>query len=229
MPAVIEKSTLQFLKSLAKNNNRDWFNDNKDKYLASLENLTTFVDALLIEMNKHDQIENPNAKDVLMRIYRDTRFSKDKTPYKTYMGGGIDRATKKLRGGYYLQIEPGNSMACGGFYGPNPADLLRIRKDIELNYKEWEKLLKNKSLLNTYGQIQGETLASCPKGFSKDHPAIELLKHKQFFFQRNFTDAEVLDKNFLKSVNQTFKNVRPFFDYMSEVLTTDLNGESLVD
>jgi uncharacterized protein (TIGR02453 family) len=224
----ITNSSLDFLKMLAKNNNRDWFNKNKNRYLQEYENMIAFADALLMEMRKHDNIETTSGKDSLFRIYRDTRFSKDKTPYKTYWAGSFKRAAKKLRGGYYFQIEPGGSLAAGGFFSPNPADLLRIRQDIDLNYKDWKKLLSGKTIVNSFNELKGEKVTTAPKGFSKDNPAIGWLKHKQFYFERKFTDKEVLNPGFLKELNQTFRNLRPYFDYMSEVLTTDLNGVSTV-
>ncbi len=228
MATTIEKSTLNFLNKLSKNNNREWFNEHKNKYLAAHDNIIAFAHALLTEMQKHDTIETLSGKDSLMRIYRDTRFSKDKIPYKIYFGGRFKRATKKLRGGYYFQIGPGKSLAAGGFFSPSPQDLLRTRKDIDLNFEDWKKILTHKSLVKTFKELKGEKIATAPKGFSKDNPAIELLNHKQFYFERKFSDEEVLDVNFLKELNQTFKNLRPYFDYMSDVLTTDLNGVSIV-
>ena len=228
MAITIEKSTTNFLSRLSKNNNREWFNKHKEQYLTAYENTIAFADALLMEMRKHDNIETLSGKDSLMRIYRDTRFSKDKTPYKTYFGGGFKRATKKLRGGYYFQIGPGKTLAAGGFFSPSPQDLLRIRKDIDLNFRDWEKMLANKSIVKTFKELKGEKIATAPKGFSRDNPAIELLNHKQFYFERKFSDQEVLDVNFLKELNQTFKNLRSYFDYMSDVLTTDLNGVSVI-
>lgn len=228
MPMQIEKSTLAFLKELSKNNDREWFAKHKDKYIKAQENVIAFADALLIEMRKHDHIETASGKDSLMRIYRDTRFSKDKTPYRTYFGGSFRRATKLLRGGYYFQIGQGESLAAGGFFSPEPADLLRIRKDMDWNYDDWKKLMRNKNLVNTFGSLQGEKVITAPKGFAKDNPAIELLKHKQFYFERNFTDKEVLAPTFLKELNTSFKHLRPYFDHMSEVLTTDANGIVIV-
>lgn len=228
MSTTIEKSTLNFLNRLSKNNNREWFNKNKEQYLTAHENIIAFADALLTEMRKHDNVETLSGKNSLMRIYRDTRFSKDKTPYKKYFAGRFKRATKELRGGYYFQIGPGKSLAAGGFFSPSPQDLLRTRKDIDLNFEDWKKMLAHKSLVKKFKELKGEKIATAPKGFSKDNPAIELLNHKQFYFERKFSDGEVLDVNFLKELNQTFKNLRPYFDYMSDVLTTDLNGVSII-
>jgi uncharacterized protein (TIGR02453 family) len=224
----IPVSSFNFLKAISKNNNREWFSKNKNRYLQEYDSMIAFAEALLTEMRKHDNIETASGKNSLFRIYRDTRFSKDKTPYKTYWAGSIKRATKQLRGGYYFQIEPGNSFAAGGFFSPNPGDLLRIRQDIDFNYADWKKLLSGRKISNTFGELMGEKVISTPKGFQKDNPAIELLKHKQFYFKRKFSDKEVLSPGFLKELNQTFKNLRPYFDYMSDVLTTDLNGVSIL-
>ena len=229
MATTIEKTTLDFLNRLSKNNNREWFNKNKELYLRAHENMIVFANALLAEMRKHDNIETASGKDSLFRIYRDTRFSKDKTPYKTYWAGSFKRATKQLRGGYYFQIGPGGSLAAGGFFSPNPSDLKRIRQDIELNFADWEKLLSNKAITKTFGPLKGEKLNTAPRGFAKDSAGIAYIKHKQFYFERKFPDKVVLNPDFLKELNQTFKNLRPYFDYMSEVLTTDLNGVSVIE
>lgn len=222
----IQKESLSFLKTLAKNNDRDWFNDHKTTYTKAQNNLIEFADALLLEMNKHDTIETPSGKKSLHRIYRDVRFSNDKTPYNTHWGGGFRRATKRLRGGYYYHIEPGNSYAIGGFWGPSTEDLQRIRQDIALNYEDWNKLLKSKAFVTSFGELLGEQLITTPKGYPKDHPAIELLRYKQFLIKHEFTDAEVLAPDFAKKINEVYKKMRPFFNYMSEVLTTDANGVS---
>jgi len=226
---VINKSSLQFLKALSGNNNREWFNERKDQYLAARDNIIEFADALLVLMNKHDKIETPSGKKSLFRIYKDVRFSKDKTPYNTHWNGVLKRATKKLRGSYYFHLKPGNSFIAGGFWGPEPEDLKRIRMDIQMNYEDWNKLLGSKSFKNTFKKLQGEQLSSAPRGFDKDHPAIDLLRYKQFILRYDFSDKEVTGPDFPKKVNEIFKKMRPFLDHMSEVLTTDLNGESLID
>jgi len=227
--AVIKKESIDFLKALSKNNDRDWFNANKNKYIEAHDNIIAFADALLLEMNKHDNIETPSGKKALFRIYRDVRFANDKTPYNSHWSGAFKRATKKLRGGYYFHIKPGDSFLAGGFWGPEPNDMKRIREDIDLNYKDWKKLLANKTLVNTFGKLEGEQVSSAPRGYSKDHPAIDLLRYKQFILKYEFTDKEVLAPDFLHKVNDCFKKMRPFLNYMSEVLTTDANGVSLVD
>jgi uncharacterized protein (TIGR02453 family) len=228
MAVSIKKESLDFLKALSKNNNRDWFNAHKDKYLAAHENMIAFADALLSEMNKHDKIETPSGKKSLFRIYKDVRFSKDKTPYNSHWSGSFKRATKERRGGYYFHIKPGDSYIIGGFWGPEPDDMKRIRQDIDMNYKDWKKMLANKTLVKTFGKLTGDKLNSVPRGYSKEHPAIELLRHKQFLLKHEFTDKEVLSPGFVKTMSDTFKNLRPFFNFMSEVLTTDANGVSVL-
>src|ERR1700709_438102 len=113
----IKKDSIIFLEDLSKNNAREWFNKYKHRYLQARGNIIDFADALIIEMNKHDHIETPSAKECLFRIYKDVRFSKDKTPYNRHWSGILKRATKMLRGGYYFRIEPGNSRLVGGFFG----------------------------------------------------------------------------------------------------------------
>jgi uncharacterized protein (TIGR02453 family) len=224
----IKPSNLEFLKLIKKNNNRDWFNAHKDLYLKEHNDLIVFADALLMEMNKHDAIETPSGKKSLHRIYRDTRFSKEKTPYKTNWSGSFSRATKKRRGGYYFHIEPGNSFIGGGFWSPEPKDLKRIRDEFAYDAAPLRKILKSKNFVNTFGALKGEQVKTTPKGFDANDPAIDLLRYKQFLLMKKFTDKEVLSDSFLKQLNDSFRAMRPFFDYMSEVLTTDVNGISVV-
>ena len=224
---VIKKSTLDFLRKLASNNNRDWFAAHKDEYQQGKSNVENFVDALIAKINTYDQLETPSGKKSLHRIYSDVRFSKDKSPYRALFWGYLKRTKPFLRGGYYFWIRPGGSGIGCGFSQPNPDDLKRIRQDIDLNYDDWYKLLKSKSLMATFGALQGEQVKTAPRGFSAHHPAIELLRFKKFWFERSFTDREVLAKDFLANINKSFKVIRPYFDYMSEVLTTDANGEPL--
>ena len=222
-------SNFEFLKLVKKNNNRDWFAAHKERYLLELSQIEAFVDALLLEMNRHDVIETPSGKKSLHRIYRDTRFSKDKTPYKTHWGGGFKRATNKRRGGYYFHIEPGNTFVAGGFWDPEPTDLKRIRDEFSYDAAPVRKIFKSKPFISTFGSLEGEQLKTAPKGFDADNPAIDLIRYKQFFLMHRFSDKEVFADDFFKQVNDTFKKMRPFFDYMTEVLTTDVNGISTVD
>jgi uncharacterized protein (TIGR02453 family) len=224
----IQPSTLRFLKDLAKNNNRAWFTDHKNQYLAAQSNMMAFIDQLILMMNKHDELETESGKKSLFRIYNDVRFSKDKSPYNPRFAFSLKRATKLKRGGYYMNIKPGNCFLACGFFAPNADDLKRIRQDIDYNYTEWNSILQSKLIKSTFGALQGDTVVTAPRGYTTDHEAIALLRHKQFIVRHHFTDAEVVSPDFLKQVNTMYKNVRPYFDYMSSVLTTDANGELLV-
>lgn len=225
MPNHIEKSTFNFLKDLKKNNNREWFQANKDRYDIAQANVLDFADFLMAEMSKKDQIVEASAKKTLFRIYRDIRFSKDKTPYKTGFMGSLKRDTKWLRGGYYFAIKPGNeTVIAGGFWNPNSKDITRIRKEIAMDSSPMRKLIKTKSFKSHFGELIGEEVKTAPKGYKKDHPDIDLIRKKQFLLIRKFSDKDVLSPNFAAAVIDTFKAMRPFFDYMSDVLTTDENG-----
>ncbi|MEO8770406.1 MAG: DUF2461 domain-containing protein [Ferruginibacter sp.] len=217
-------SPINFLKKLKKNNNREWFNAHKDEFINEQQLIASFADALLLELNSHDVIETPSGKKSLHWIYRDVRFSKDKTPYKTEWSGSFRRATKFRRGGYYFRIEPGNSFIAGGFWGPAKEDLKRVRDELAFDAAPLRKILKSKAFVSNFGSLQGEQLKTTPKGFDAGNDAIALLRFKQFLLIRRFTDEEVLSENFLKEAGKTFKHMRPFFDYMSTVLTTDSNG-----
>ena len=220
----IKKQTLDFLKDLSKNNNKPWFTENKPRYITAKENMEAFVGAVRSELDKTDAIDR--AK--LYRIYRDVRFSKDKTPYKKYLHAALQRLGAERRGGYYFGIEPGNSGVGGGFYSPNKDDLLRIRKEFSLNPEPIQEILNDKKVKSYFGELLGEGVKTTPRGFDKEVPNLDLVRKKQFYFMKTFTDKEVLSKDFLGAVVDGFHTIRPYFDYMSEVLTTDLNGESIL-
>lgn len=220
---VISKELIQFLKELKQNNNREWFNERKPIFQNHQTDVKLFFQEVEDGLQKDDHIESHNV----FRIYRDVRFSKDKSPYKSRFAGYFKRATHSLRGGYYLNIEPGNSMVGGGFYGPNSDDLKRIRKEFEQDDSEIRVILKVKKFKTVFGELQGEEVKSAPRGFDAEHSAIDLIRKKQFYVARSFTDKEVLSPDFLHQVNDTYQTLRPFFDYMSAVLTTNLDGETI--
>jgi len=223
--SAIKESTLDFLLKLSRNNNREWFNRHKGEYIQVKEIVERFLDELIAKMNTHDEIETPSGKKCLYAVYKDVRFSKDKVPYNPFFSGYLRRAKPLLRGGYFIWIGPGCSRVACGFSYPNSADLKRMRLDIRDNYEEWNKLLALKSIRANFGRMQGSQVKTTPRGFTADHPAIDLLRFKQYWFEHRFSDQQVLATDFLGIVNNKFKSIRPFFDYASELLTTDLNGE----
>jgi uncharacterized protein (TIGR02453 family) len=187
--------------------------------------MNVFCDSLAQALLLHDQVLPPKH----FRIYRDLRFSKDKIPYKPHFAASFARDGAHLRGGYYLRIRPGESFVACGFWNPNKDDLYRIRKELETNAADFREVLSNASLKKSWGGLRGESVKTAPKGFDREHPDIDLIRHKQFIFVRSFSDGEVLESGFLGKVDKCYRDIRPFFDLMSDILTTDLNGQSLLD
>jgi uncharacterized protein (TIGR02453 family) len=221
----ITPKTIEFLKKLAKNNNKEWFTEHKPQFKKLEADVKLFFQSLRGKMEKHDQIERLKV----FRIYRDVRFSKDKTPYKTQFSASFSRAGAALRGGYYCCIKPGESFIATGFWDPNKEDLYRIRKEWELDASELREIMSAKKFKSVWGEMQGDGVKTAPKGFDKEHSNIDLIRKKQFIFVRNFSDNEVLSEKFITEVDKSFQEIRPFFNLMSSILTTNLNGESLID
>ena len=229
MPTKISKETFDFLKDLQKNNNREWFQENKPRYEKAHANAVDFAEALMERMNEHDNLIPRTGKKTLFRIYRDVRFSKNKAPYKNSFGGRFTRATDLLRGDYYFHIEPGNCYVAGGFWAPNAQDLKRIRKEFEADDTEIREIIASDEFQKYFGELQGDGVKTAPKGFDKTHPAIDLIRKKQFVVTHKFSEKDSRSESFVDKMNEAFQAMRPYFDYMSDVLTTDENGVSLFD
>ncbi len=224
----IERATLHYLTDLAQHNDREWFQAHRNRYEAALSNMHVFTQALIERMNKHDRISTTSAKEAMFRIYNDQRFHKDRPPYKEHFAGGLDRVKPTLRGGYYFHIQPGATFIGCGFWNPEKEDLRRIRMDILYDHAVWEKLLRGKPLQAHWGKLDTEgQLKTAPRGFPKEHPAMDLLRLNHFTFRHGFSDKEVLAPAFVDQVDAHFKAIRPWFNHMSEVLATDGNGDSL--
>lgn len=221
----IRPSTLKFLADLERHNERDWFNAQKERYLEAHMNMVAFADALVTRMSVHDRISTESGKASLMRIYNDQRFHKDRPPYAPRFGGRLARVKPALRGGYFFRIQPGDrSHVTCGFMGPEASDLKLIRQDIAYDHEPWRRILRSKALRAHLGELFGEELATVPRGYEKDHPAADLLRKKQFLLRRTFTDDKVMSPGFAEEVVKTWRAVRPWFDHMTGVLTTDGNG-----
>lgn len=226
--ATISRITFDFLKKLKKNNDRDWFNENKKVYQASHEEMIALADKLFQRISEFDELEEISPKKALFRIYRDVRFSKNKDPYKTNRSGYFRRKGAERRGSYYFSIEPGNTFIGGGFYQPESADLNHIRQQIDLDATPLRKALADKQFKSYYGEMLGEQLKTAPRDYDKDHPEIDLLRYKGFYFMHAFADAEVMSDDFEKKATEGFKLLMPFQNVMTEYLTTDLNGSPIV-
>ena len=220
---MVLSSSVSFFKKLKKNNNRDWFAENKPKFKELELQIKAFGEELKDRLNEFDNVD----RFKLFRIYRDIRFSKDKTPFKTHFGLYWNRLKPRLRGGYYLHISPNNNFLACGFWDPNPKDLYRIRKEFLHDANEFRKILKSKEIYSIWGNLEGTELKTAPRNFDKNHPDIDLIRKKQFVFKINYSDKEVLEKRFIDKIELSLKAIRPFLNYMTDVLTTDENGESI--
>jgi len=221
----LNQEIFSFLNELQLNNNRDWFEKNKLRFANIQNKIKNFSSIIVEELNKHDNIENYK----IFRIYRDIRFSKNKTPYKINFGISFKRRTPSLRGGYYLHIKPKQSFVAVGFFKPNKDDLLRIRKELEFNSDDFREIINENSFKRNWGDIDGDQVKTSPRGFLKDDPNIDLIRMKRYLFVKKYSDDLVISSNFITNLSDDFISIRPFLDYMSSILTTDLNGISVLE
>lgn len=216
----ISKTTFTFLKELKLNNNRDWFMDNKPQYQDAKLEFEGFIDDLIAEISKYDgSIGHHTGKECVFRIYRDVRFSKDKSPYKTHLGAHITAAAKKSeihsRAGYYIHIAPGESMLAGGAYLPQGPWLKAIRQEIAYNADELRKIIHGKKFKEIFGEMEGDKLKKAPKGYEPDHAEIELLKYKSFLATHMVQDGDVTGNEFLKHAADVFQVLYPFDQFLN--------------
>ena len=217
MPAAVSPKVFDFLRQLAENNNREWFTENKNLYTESQENIVAFLEDLIAEMSEFDsELGKIYAKKSLFRIYRDTRFSKDKTPYKTNIGASLGMGKGSQKGGYYLHLEPGKSFIAGGIYMPESSVLKTLRKEISLYGQEFLNILNNKEFKKYFPELdQDDQLKKVPQGFEKEDPMAEYLKLKSFIVVYNLSDEEISDKNASKDLAKIFKVMKPLNDFLN--------------
>lgn len=221
---MLQTSTLQFLKQLAKNNNKEWFDANRKKYEAAKEDHIQSVQKILNEFSKADtSLSSLAAKDCLFRINRDIRFSKDKSPYKTNFGAYINANGKKsMNAGYYLHIQPGESFVGGGLYQPDAAALKKVRQEIDYNFDELKSIVGNKKFKAVYtkgiSKDQDLSLSRPPKGYDENNPAIEYIKLKSFIAMAPLTDAQLTDKKFVATVVKAFEALHPVILFLNKAL-----------
>ena len=214
---MVQPSTLKFLSALKRNNNREWFEVNKQKYLDSLADFTQTVEELISRISQFDQaVAHVDPKKCLFRIYRDVRFSKDKTPYKSHFGAFITANGKNSAGpGYYIHLAPGECFLGGGLYQPSPEVLQRIREAIASDPTDINAIIQQKEFKKTFGGFwQEDALKTAPKGFPKDHPAINLLKLRHFIGDHQLTDEDVLDKKFEEKIAKIFSRLGPLNEWL---------------
>ncbi len=216
------ETTLHFLKKLKINNNREWFDSNKTEYLASKEIFEEFVSELIKGINKFDKKVSLDLKpkDCTFRIYKDVRFSKDKTPYKNNMSASINPGGKKSNiPGYYFHLEPDGCFLAGGVYMPMPDVLKAIRQEIDYNPLPLINVLKSASFKKEFNGLDEEDkLKNPPKGFNKDHVHSEILKNRHFIVSQKFENKVILKKEGLSKTLDSFKAMYPFLDYLRKAI-----------
>ena len=215
------KQLFKFLNDLSNNNNREWFTKNKDRYETARNEFIVFLDELIAEISGFDSsLINITGKNCAFRIYRDVRFSHDKSPYKTHFGAMIMPSKSKTEihstAGYYVHLEPGKSMLAGGAYMPPGEWLKSIRKEIAFNSVEFRQIVENKNFKKYFGTVEGEKLQRPPAGFDTNHPEIDLLKHKSFLAVHYLSDKDIIIKGNVKYFSEVFKAMQPFNKFLNE-------------
>lgn len=223
---MLSKDTLQFLDDLKANNNRDWFLDNKKRYEALKNDYKQLVSDFLDAMKPLDPaLEMLEVKNCSFRINRDIRFSKDKTPYKTHLGIWLSSGAKGMnRSGYYIHIQNGGSFIAGGLYCPEANDLKKMRKEIAFFHDDLEEILEEKKFkkeFENFDRTDGNVLKNPPRGYEKEHPAIELLKLKSFECSQKFDITAATKKDFVTTMSQKLISLKPLNNFINRALTSD--------
>ena len=219
---MLQPTSVKFLKDLENNNNKPWFEEHRTAYESTKADFETLVGKLIPAVAEFDEpLGTLQVKDCVFRINRDVRFSKNKTPYKNNMGADISLGGKKSSvAGYYFHFQPGNSFAGGGFYMPSPAELAKIRQELDYGFEEWKAILHNKNFVKYFpaGVSGMDTLVRPPKGYDENNPAINYLKMKSFFVTKPFTDEELQSKTLVNDIAKIFKIMKPLIDFLNRAV-----------
>ena len=218
---MLQSSTIQFLKALKKNNNKEWFDKNRKIYEQAKADYLNFVTILLNEIQGFDtSLMELQPKQCIFRLNRDVRFSKNKDPYKTNFGASFSKGAKKIQtAGYYFHLEPGENFVGGGLWMPMAPDLNKVRQEIDYCFKEFSSILKKPAFKSTYGDMDNSMkLVRPPKGFEIDNPALEYLKLKSFVVTRSIKDTELTDKQLVKNVVKDFKTIAPLVHFLNRAI-----------
>lgn len=219
---MLQAATLEFLTDLDQNNNKPWFDANRKRYEAAKKDFEQFVGALLeANLEQLPELEGRKAKDCIFRIFKDVRFSKDKTPYKNNFGAGFGKGEKSAHGaGFYLHLQPGgNSFMGGGIWQPEAMHLKAIRQEIDYNLKEFKSIVESPSFKKTFkGLDTTDKLKKKPQGYEEDNPAIEYLKLKSFTAGARLTDKELLSKNSIARITDIVAEMKPLVSFMNRAI-----------
>ncbi len=214
----ITNNTFEYLQDLKNNNNREWFHANKKRYDNVKATFEESIKELIVSIGEFENMGGVQVKDCNYRIARDVRFSLNKDPYKTWLSASFSEGGRKSgKMDYYLHIQEGESFLGGGMYSPTPQQLAKLRQEIDYNAKELKDIIFNLDFVKTFGEAEGEVVKSSPKGYSKEHPEIELLRKKQMFFWHKFTDEQVCSPDFVKIVTEVCRKLKPFLDFLNYV------------
>lgn len=216
----IKQSTIDFLKKIKVNNNRDWFISNKSAYIEAKENFEAFIQQIINRIVLFDSdLKGIEVKNCVYRFNRDIRFTNDKSPYKSHFGAYIVKGGKKNGdkcAGYYIHVEPGNSLIAGGAYMPPAPWLSEIRQKIDYDPDRFILIINSKEFKKYFGTIMGEKLKKAPKGFPNEHPNIELLKYKSYLLSNEVGDKFVTSSDFFEYIIKVLKAMKPFNDFLNE-------------
>ncbi len=213
---------LDFLKDLAGNNNREWMNENKISYLKARNIFEEFVQTIIDRLAETEpELRGLLPKECIFRLYRDIRFSKDKTPYKTNFGAVIKPGGRRTpSASFYIHVEPGNSLLAGGMYKPSPEILKAIRQEIDYQPHEFRSILNDPPFRSRFGVLQGEKLKRAPKDYLPGDPNIDLLKYKDYLVMEKISDKKLLKKDFPDLAAETYYLLKPFNQFLNRALET---------
>ena len=213
-------STIKFLKALKKNNNREWFAANREKYDLARADFENFITELIKAISKKDKrIAGLTSKECVYRIYRDVRFSKNKAPYKSNFSASINSGGRKSgKAGFYIQVEPdgeSGSMFAGGHWMPEAPVLKAIRQEIQYHTDDFKKIIHHKDFTKWFGALEAEQLKTVPKGFDKNDPDIQLFKYTSYIVSHGLKEKELLSKDFLKKGAEAYQAMLPLLDFLN--------------
>ena len=211
---------IEFLEELSKNNNREWFQENKKWYEESRDKFLFLTDVMINEIRKFDpEMPALSPKDCMFRIFRDVRFSKDKRPYKTNFGSYISKGGRKgMYAGYYFHISPEESFVGGGIYMPPAEPLKAVREHIAENADEFLEIINQPEFKKTYPEMYDDKLKTTPKGFPKDHEHIDLLRYKSYIFSHSFSRKEIVGEKYIEQMVNAFHVLQPFNRFLNEAI-----------
>lgn len=218
---MLTADTFRFLKELEQNNHKDWFEINRNRYVLAQNELKLFIADWIQQFGKIDtDIAFLEPNKCVFRINRDVRFSADKRPYKTNLGAYLTKGGKNTNfAGYYLHIQPGNCFFGAGIYMPQPEQLVKIRQEIDYNFSDFKKILSGTKFKSTFQDLRVENqLKRPPKGYDENNEAIHYLKLKSYTVAKPLSDAEIMDKNFIKTITQLSQTVHPLIRFLNEAV-----------